>query len=274
MIYAHYLWSNGDTLSTLPIFDGGTYSVQVTDSIGCLGNASTFITEINTNVGILGDSVICNGATTLLSTNNNFATYLWNNGDTISTVTITNGGIYSVQVIDSIGCSATATTNIMEINTNVAVTQANGTLTADAVNASYQWIECTLNIPLLYDTLQSFSPIINGNYAVIITQNNCADTSICFQILTTSVWSLNQFKFSVVPNPNNGLMKLSYHLTSTDQVHFEIFDLAGRKLFTQALNSAESSQFIDVSNIGAGIYFYQFTINNTIFKTDKLVIKH
>lgn len=44
--YASYLWSTGDDTSQILVFDGGTYTVTVTDNDGCQGSDSTVLVAI------------------------------------------------------------------------------------------------------------------------------------------------------------------------------------------------------------------------------------
>lgn len=66
------------------------------------------------------------------------------------------------------------------INTvDTLVTVNNPTLTAHLSGASYQWINCANSTPVAGATNQSFTPVANGSYAVIVTSSGCSDTSSC-----------------------------------------------------------------------------------------------
>lgn len=65
---------------------------------------------------------------------------------------------------------------------DLTVTTIGSTIVSNALNATYQWIECQLGISIPSQTGSSFTATSNGSYAVIVTQNGCSDTSACVEI--------------------------------------------------------------------------------------------
>ncbi|MCB0410357.1 MAG: SBBP repeat-containing protein [Flavobacteriales bacterium] len=89
---------------------------------------------------------------------------------------------------------------------NITTTLNGVTLSANNNNATYQWLDCNNNYSIISgETSQSFSPSINGNYAVQLTENGCIDTSVCVSILTIGIIE-NEFgnELLVSPNPTTG----------------------------------------------------------------------
>ncbi|MCY1636783.1 hypothetical protein, partial [Marinifilum sp. D737] len=93
------------------------------------------------------DQETCAGGTIILDAGNAGASYLWSNGATTQSITVSTSGNYSVVVTDSNGCSATDDVNVT-VHPNPVVdlgtdqeTCAGGTITLDAGNAgaSYLW---------------------------------------------------------------------------------------------------------------------------------------
>ena len=78
--------------------------------------------------------------------------------------------------------------------------------------------------------------------------------------------------FSLYPNPNNGRVLLSYSLKANDKAELLIYDITGKWVNTQQLNSAETQMPISVELLTNGIYFYTIVVNNKIVKRDKLII--
>ena len=77
--YAGYLWSNGETSTGISVFNSNTYSVTVTDSLGCSLIQSVIVDAFNSPSGT-------NFQYTATGLNLNFITnpgysYLWNFGD-------------------------------------------------------------------------------------------------------------------------------------------------------------------------------------------------
>src|SRR6185436_20625951 len=86
----------------------GTYSVTVTNSFGCSASAQSVITAstLTANPQIFS---VCNGTAATLSAANPGKTYLWSNGATSQTISVTVAGFYTVTVSDASGCNISFT---------------------------------------------------------------------------------------------------------------------------------------------------------------------
>jgi hypothetical protein len=74
------------------------------------------------------------------------------------------------------------------------------------MGATYQWLDCTNNFALIVgETSQSFTATSNGNFAVIVTENNCTDTSSCINITGIGINEMmGSFNITISPNPSSG----------------------------------------------------------------------
>lgn len=69
-----------------------------------------------------------------------------------------------------------------ECNLDTSVTVNSGTLSSNASNVSYQWLDCNNgNSPIPGANSSSYTPSATGNYAVIVS-DQCADTSACRKV--------------------------------------------------------------------------------------------
>ncbi len=103
-----YAWSNGATDQSIANLSEGTYSVTITDVLGCSSNASIFLDQ---KINMTG-SVVCSG-----STNGNASaqlvngtapvTYAWSNGAFGPNISNLTNGNYQVTATDATGCSST-----------------------------------------------------------------------------------------------------------------------------------------------------------------------
>lgn len=172
---------------------------------------------------------------------------------TFNDLTYTSGGTYyqSIKTLD--GKDSIITLNLSITNTDNTVTQESATLTANNINAGYQWIDCdNANVPIINETNQSFSATANGNYAVIVTQNGCVDTSGCFNITTVGIQH-NDFgpALKIFPSPATNYLNIGLaDLAGTATV--EIFDLAGSLIMKQKI--LENQTKLDLNNFRAGVY--------------------
>jgi len=121
-----YLWSTGDISDSLWNVSVGTYSVMVTDTMGCTSNdvinivspnAVTLTTQSINNYN--GYDISCNGgndasAFVIAAGGTPGYSYSWSGGGTSDTLSSMTAGTYFVTVIDSNGCSSQDTLTITE----------------------------------------------------------------------------------------------------------------------------------------------------------------
>ena len=172
---------------------------------------------------------------------------------------VLNSGVYSDVIPNASYCDSLLTINVT-INTVDATVSPNGnSLTANATGANYQWLDCGNNFAILPgETLQTFSPVLSGNYAVAVTQNGCTDTSACS--LVTELQQENSLrKFRIFPNPASEEFTIEAP-GNHSLLQFSISDLRGKLLFCQQL---PSTQFHVIRpSLPDGIYFASIRSEN------------
>lgn len=106
-LFAAYRWQDGSTASSFTVNSTGTYYVTVTDTNYCKGSDTVRILRmLPVPAGFLpADTAICSYGDIKLYPNQTYAAYLWNNGATTGTITITVPGQYSLRVTDRYGCT-------------------------------------------------------------------------------------------------------------------------------------------------------------------------
>jgi gliding motility-associated-like protein len=108
-----YSWSiqglQGSSLSGLA---SNTYSVTITDGLGCSLVLSTVISSPSPVIVSLGqDTVIC-GTSFRINAGNPGLTFAWSTNEQVQEITIINSGTYTVTVSDANGCSAVNSINV------------------------------------------------------------------------------------------------------------------------------------------------------------------
>lgn len=190
---------------------------------------------------------------------------------TIGSNTYTTSGIYTdVLVSLTNGCDSTVT-SYFTINDSSVSTSAS-TLTANETSATYQWIDCNNgNAPISGQTNQNFIATENGNYSVIITKNNCLDTSSCHSISTLNI-NENSFlpTINIYPNPFYSQATISFNLEQKNSI-IKIVDLLGKEM--KSLNFTGKILILEIEDIPKGIYFLQIIDANKNVMNRKIIIQ-
>jgi PKD repeat protein len=113
--FYNYLWSTGETSSTINISESGTYWVTGTDAFGFQTTDSINVTF--PQIPGPGVSAICAGQSVTWNADMGPGwTYLWSTGETTPSITFSTPGTYSVAVTDPFGCSKTSDPAIFGID--------------------------------------------------------------------------------------------------------------------------------------------------------------
>lgn len=263
-----YNWSNGETTEDISNLSSDYYSVTITDSVGCTAVDSFLVDQPSAfNISVITTNVSCNGDSTanidLTVTGATPGTgYIFNWSNSSSTEDISNltAGNYSVNIIDSMGCSASDTFSITEpapINISSITTDLNcfGDLSGEVAltvsggtpSYSFLWNNGA--------TTEDLSSIPADVYMVTVT-----DSLGCTEVETFSV---NQ------PAP----LSTSYLVTNDDGTTNGAIDLTvtgGTPLYSYTWSNSAITQ--DISGLSAGIYVVTILDNNGCTAIDTVTV--
>lgn len=107
--FSSYAWSTGASTQSINVSQTGTYSIVVTNASGCTDlDAITVFVNPAPVVDLGPDFILYIGETSTLDAGAGIGqTYLWSDGSTEQTLTISDGGSYSVTVTSTNGCTST-----------------------------------------------------------------------------------------------------------------------------------------------------------------------
>ena len=179
--FASYYWSTGATTSSIFVTSSGNYCLTVSNAVGCTATACHSITISSSLTPVItGPASTCQGNPVTLSVGS-FSSYLWSNGATTQSVSVSSTGNYMVTVSNSSGCTGTAN-QIVTVGTNpVPTINASGPLSfcpGNFVNlnvvgayATYLWSNGA--------TTQAIGPInTSGVYSVTVSYSTgCTGTA-------------------------------------------------------------------------------------------------
>lgn len=242
------------------------------------GNTNLQDQSGNGNTGSLGNFSL-NGATSNWVTGMNLP-----GGSTSSSITVnacsaytspsgqynwSTSGTYMDTIQNAAGCDSVITIDLTIVQVDIALGLSGGTLISNAINAYYQWVDCDNNYaPISGAVNGTFTPSAVGNYACIVTQYGCTDTSICVPITSVGLEEETSFsKLEVFPNPSpDGVISIDPAGLSGD---FVVIDLTGRKVISTRLNGLSPESLMIP---GPGLFFYRFKTEERSF-SGKIVVR-
>lgn len=232
-------WIGSSSNNTLSVsIYGGPGTLSVSSSNSCGSSSSAFMTiGITPSVSTTQTVNLCYGQQLVIGT----STYVAD-------------GTYSTTLTRSNGCDSLVISTVeIEPLIDVSTSSVGITISSNAANAVYQWVDCDNNNALVFgETNQSYSPQSNGNYAVIVTLNNCSDTSECVSITTVGIKeALSHQQVKIYPNPTTQKLIIETALNSGSVI---LYTALGQELQSKTVNLGQK-QILDLGNLANGVYF-------------------
>lgn len=148
---------------------------------------------------------------------------------------------------------------------DAATTLVETTITASAVDATYQWIDCSTGAIITGATEQSFTATATGSYAVIVTDAVCSDTSACVDVEVVIVNIQDAISNATIVAPNPFTSHIAVTGLPDGNYTFSILNSIGQVIWTS--NHLQT----DFSELLQGVYF--LNIKNEIVDINKMLIK-
>ncbi len=204
-----YNWGGGIITQDRTTLTAGTYSVTVTDGLGCSAISNSNITQPTViSVSATATNILCNGANSgainISATGGTGAfSYNWGGGIVTQNRTTLTAGTYTVTITDANLCTATSSSTITQPASAIilSITNAsvscfggnNGSVTLSASGGtgaySFNWSNGSIS--------QNLSNVISGTYTVTVSDaNSCTAT-------TSSVVTQPASALSTVLSPTN-----------------------------------------------------------------------
>ncbi len=177
-------WSNGNTTNTLTAASPGDYSVTLTDIYGCTSSDTILVDEFqNPTPTLSGLTEICEGEKAVLTLQDNYIAYLWDDNSNADTLAITATQLYSVTVTDDHGCTGATDLQVDVIlteNPNVLGPQELcsgeiGVYTIEQNFSSYSWSNGS--------TSESITLEDAGLYSVMVTNAQGCTSESSFELI-------------------------------------------------------------------------------------------
>lgn len=288
--FGSYLWSTGETTTSITVSEGGTFSVEVIDGTNCTLFDSLIVNVRVATVELGEDQAVCEGASTVIRAPGGFVTYQWSNGSAADTTFVTEEGPVSVTVTDDLGCEAT---DELTINFAGETIDPNFLVVAQGCTVdTLQFIELSDKIPDSFfwefgDGITSTeqNPIHSfeepGTYNVTLTVtledcmdrqrvkpvtiSDCADSEGGRRLVPPGFESfVQEFEkpFTVFPNPSAGIVSVRLVQQGEISGWIALYTSWGKFLDRWPIaGSDEIVEKLDLTHQPPGIYLVRFETN-------------
>jgi hypothetical protein len=152
-------------------------------------------------------------------------------------------------LLNVMGCDSVIFLNVVIVNVDTAVNVQGLTLQSEAVSATYQWVDCVINTPIINEVDSVFNVTQSGSYSVEITQNGCVDSSACFTFVNVGITKVETVgKIEIYPNPTS-------HQLNIETQNFKIIKLQIRDNTGKLVRTITSNfKLVNVESLATGVY--------------------
>ena len=247
-----YSWSTGDNTASATISAFGIYNVIGTSAAGCCSVASvTVLVSQLPVITITGETDICTGESTTLTANGG-TTYLWSNGTTDATLTVSNAGTYQVIGYNEAGCNAmaSATVNVWQ--------PATSEFSVECPDSCYTWND------------QSYCT--SGDYTQTLqTVHGCDSVVTLHLTITVGIDELQTVDFKVYPNPTSDIINVQCIMNNVqlNGAEIQIVDMYGKLLQIKPFD--DKTSHVDLTGYANGIYFVKLIAEDKTIAVRKVV---
>ncbi len=298
-----YLWSNGATTQSISTNVTGSYSVTVSNASGCSAASTATAVTVNPNpVATItaggGVTNLCPGTTVTL-TASAATSYLWSNGATTPSITVTAAGSYSVTVTNATNCSNTSAATVVSYSSCPVPTGLKATVTSSTgATLKYKAASCAAQYQLQYRKISTATwTTVTVTGLSYKAKNLLPSTSYEWQVATvcqvspqilsaykagtnfTTTASPNAtfaaakavedvFNAMVFPNPAKSSATLQIS-GANEGVTVNLTDVTGKVLW-QSQHTQETQLKIPVDKLAAGVYIVSVN-NGKEIRTLKLI---
>jgi Secretion system C-terminal sorting domain/Beta-propeller repeat len=304
--FATYTWNTGETTPTIVADTSGTYTVTVTDGIGCANFTNIVVTVNNPPVINAGlDQDHCPGDTSQLIATGGVS-YVWNSDPFISSTTNDSTNVfpsvsgtytYIVTGTDGNGCVNSDTVSVTVFTTpsqpiifwppgdiiyitnytggmswymnGVYFPDAGSGVQLDLADTSLNWAcQDTNYYSAIHTDANGCLTVYSDTIEVIDTTYNNAD---CYIGIHEADLLSN---FNVYPNPTNGDITIEFVTGKVEDIQLSLYDISGKIVYSKLYNAGSGlrRETLNLGKLGNGMY--QLSMRNASGKVmNRLLVK-
>lgn len=279
-----YIWTSGSTTNTEVGLAAGTYTVQVTDSLGCIQSLTVTLTQPNQLLvtGTAVNPATCNGNSgsidITVTDGTPGYTYVWSNAAITEDVSGLIAGTYSCIVNDTNGCADTISFVLVDPNppvVNMSTLPASICESDNSITLSGTPAGGTFSGPGV--TGNTFDPsTLNGNvtitYTYVDNSTQCqgsATQSIVVDACTGVDEAIGTSAISIYPNPSTGVVMIAFGEKMNDVATIEVFNSVGQQV--KSATTTATLFELDLTGYASGVYHVRVTNGNNLSVTKILL---
>lgn len=272
-----YVWSTGDSATSISGLCAGAYVVTVMDTMGCTVMDTVMVNQpavLMANVTVM--NATCFGFCDAICMSNPTGgtapfIYSWTSGATTQNDSGLCIGTQGVLVTDANGCTsnqivtvtqpaAIAATATGTDATCIGCQNGSATVTATGGNGVYSYLWTPGN-----QTTATASGLGLGTYIVCVTDSNSCPSG-CDTVMINDGTGINgytsPYNVNVFPNPVDNQLNISIESAIPVNVQVTLFDISGRAVIAQNFGSVMSeNKSLDLSNQSSGVYFLEVNVD-------------
>lgn len=212
-----------------------------------------------------GDYTICEGESLVLEVTGSYNSYLWNTGETTPSITVTDGGTYTVEVTTT-ACTLNASRNV----TLEAAPAITVTATPAAINEGetaqlqaeglldYLWTpEASLSDPTIPDPIAS--PVVTTIYTVTGTAPSGCTATGTVEVEVSGSATVTKLEPKNFFSPNDDVINASWmvgNILEYPQCGVSIYDLKGIKVYESKPYLNDWDGTFNGKRLPDGVYYY------------------
>ena len=281
--FVSYTWSTGDNSYYINVSQSGMYWVEVMNENNCTNRDTVEITMVPVPVIDLGtDHSFCEGNSVTLDAGSGYASYLWNTGETSSSININTPGEYWVEVSDLNNCSDLDTIALTMDLMPTTPELVSGPLTVDnflnpvsdftvtesLYAASYDWKLEPANAGTMSGNGVSaqitWASGYTGTAAITAAGKNDCGTGTFAPVLNVNVYSSQSIEekqpvsgIKLFPNPSDGAFTLQFDSGKEQDLRFLFTNSGGSQVYdgSEKVMKGKFQKNFNLETIPAGTYY-------------------
>ncbi|MBL7926680.1 MAG: fibronectin type III domain-containing protein [Bacteroidia bacterium] len=289
-----YKWSTGETTQSITVATNGSYYATITGAGNVKVKTDTVIVDLNpapkAEVTVSGPTNICYPATITLTANNAYQ-YLWSNGKTTQSITVTKPEIITLTTANKKGCTAVAAPvqitdsgccplpyNLSAIN--ITTTSAkikwmcdstpddfNYTYTGPGGN-SWNGIHAGGSKNITLTNLKANKRYKFSIQSICGSHSSNQSDTLEFTTLAKREGNLEDSESDILlyPNPSKQQTTLIFNSNTASTYHLTIKNYQGQIVQQQngLVQIGENNFVIERKKLANGLYFIEFDCNNML----------